>query len=96
MRGQQRRLDAPRGLEVVLEGTPLAGVEVIEAVLQQRIAGQPVGLDRVVADLAQTVGAAVEAVESGVDRGEQTLQLLGLGFDAGGAGRRAGRGEKPR
>jgi hypothetical protein len=62
-------------LEVSFQGSLLVGRQMFKTEPGKRIADQPVGLDGLMADLAEAVGSRLHAGESGVDLTDEVPDL---------------------
>jgi hypothetical protein len=71
---QQARLNLRRQLQILFERAPLPGAQAAQADADQRVCQKPVGLDGVVADLAQAVRLFVHARERGVHFAQKTAE----------------------
>jgi len=76
--GKQALLDLGGHLEVVFEGALLDGCQVIQAKPDQGVAEQPLRLDRLLADLAQSIRTGFDTGQSVVDLMEKVMDLTSV------------------
>ena len=79
LRGEERALHVPGEVEIALEGALLDGGQAAETRADQRIGGDPIGLDRLAAHVADAERVPFDARERLVHLFEQPRERLRLG-----------------